>query len=573
MVAAPSTRASPLRSNPGSVDGPAVRLARSQEATKVAVVTPSKNGAAESAARPLSVATAAPAAQGAAPASGSGSATTAAADGDRIAHTFEQPAFAQQREPARDSEERELHSASDAAARRRRPRTRTRRAAKSNGQSSSASTSTPPGSDEVVVQGDGRRTEPAGSHARTGWCWPSCSSGVLLMLVVSGVTSGQLGEAANAPGSKPGADEVPSQVRGGGPIVDPSTPQAGLRVPDRHVVLTFDDGPTEWTAKILDVLAAPRGQGHLLRPRCSGRRPTRTWYAECTTEGHEVGVHTFTHVNLANVPPWRLRLELDQTQLAIAAATGSTTDLLRAAVLLQGGCDDARRTGRRSSSAGNYRAVFTDLDTEGLGEARGRQDPRRRACPRDDEGAVVMLHDGGGERSQTVTALGQPDRGPPAARLHLRHRHHARSRRRRPGTGRRPASVSRGDLLTGVGAASPNVTIDVLKFALLLLAGLADPAHLAAAPAGAPPRAAAQRAPRSPATAPARGLRGGPGLQRGARHRGRRSGRSPRATIPTSTSSWSTTAPPTRPPPVVAALGLPNVTADPAARTAGSRRP
>ena len=43
-------------------------------------------------------------------------------------------------------------------------------------------------------------------------------------------------------------------------------------------------------------------------------------------EGHEVGVHTFTHVNLANVAAWRLPLELDQTQLAIAAATGHTTD-------------------------------------------------------------------------------------------------------------------------------------------------------------------------------------------------------------------------------------------------------
>ena len=47
-------------------------------------------------------------------------------------------------------------------------------------------------------------------------------------------------------------------------------------------------------------------------------------------EGHEVGVHTFTHVNLANVSEWRRRFELDQTELAIAAATGYTTDLLRA---------------------------------------------------------------------------------------------------------------------------------------------------------------------------------------------------------------------------------------------------
>ena len=68
----------------------------------------------------------------------------AAADGDRIAHPFEQPALAQQREPPRDSEERELHSASDAAATAKTKNPRAT-AGRSNGQSSSAPTSTPPG--------------------------------------------------------------------------------------------------------------------------------------------------------------------------------------------------------------------------------------------------------------------------------------------------------------------------------------------------------------------------------------------------------------------------------------------
>ena len=80
-------------------------------------------------------------------------------------------------------------------------------------------------------------------------------------------------------------------------------------------------------------------------------------------EGHEVGVHTYTHVNLANVPPWRQRMELDQTQLAIAAATGYTTDLLRApySSTLDAMHPSDWQALRR---AVNYRAVFTDLDTE-----------------------------------------------------------------------------------------------------------------------------------------------------------------------------------------------------------------
>ena len=227
--------------------------------------------------------------------------------------------------------------------------------------------------------------------------------GVLLMLVVSGVTSGQLGEAADAPASKPGADQVPAQVLDGGPIVDPSRPQSGLRVPDKHVVLTFDDGPTEWTAKILDVLAAHgvKATFFVLGANVADRPDL---VRRMRAEGHEVGVHTFTHVNLANVPSWRVRSELDQTQLAIAAATGETTDLLRPPYSSR--VEDMTSADWQAiEAAGNYRAVFADLDTKDWAKP-GAGKIHAAGLPKDDEGAVVMLHDGGGERSQTVAALG-----------------------------------------------------------------------------------------------------------------------------------------------------------------------
>src|SRR4051794_39422962 len=79
---------------------------------------------------------------------------------------------------------------------------------------------------------------------------------VLLLLVVAGLTSGQVGETADAPASRGGTTEAPAAVRQGGPVVDPTRGGPGLRVPRGHVVLTFDDGPTKWTAKILDLLRA-----------------------------------------------------------------------------------------------------------------------------------------------------------------------------------------------------------------------------------------------------------------------------------------------------------------------------
>ena len=228
--------------------------------------------------------------------------------------------------------------------------------------------------------------------------------GVLFLLVVSGLTSGQVGEAANAPASKPGSHEVPAPVRRGGPIVDPTKPQQpGLRVPARHVALTFDDGPTRWTSKVLDVLDAQHVKAtfFVIGSRVADRPDL---IRRMRAEGHEVGVHTYTHANLANVGAWRVRMELDQTELSLAAASGYTTDLLRppySSVVDAVTSADWQALRR----AGNYRVVFTNLDTKDWAKP-GVARIRSAGMPRAGEGAVVMLHDGGGDRSETVAALG-----------------------------------------------------------------------------------------------------------------------------------------------------------------------
>jgi cellulose synthase/poly-beta-1,6-N-acetylglucosamine synthase-like glycosyltransferase/peptidoglycan/xylan/chitin deacetylase (PgdA/CDA1 family) len=226
---------------------------------------------------------------------------------------------------------------------------------------------------------------------------------LLILLVVSGLTSGQVGEAEDAPASRPGTSQVPAQVLHGGPIVDSSRSEAGVRVPDRHVVLTFDDGPTAWTAKILDVLAAHdvKATFFVIGSRVADRPDL---VRRMRQEGHEVGVHTYTHVNMANVAPWRLRMELDQTELAVAAASGFTTELLRppysSRVDALGPAD-----WEAVQRSGNFRTVFTDLDTRDWAKP-GASRIRAAGLPKGNAGAVVMMHDGGGERSQTLTALG-----------------------------------------------------------------------------------------------------------------------------------------------------------------------
>jgi cellulose synthase/poly-beta-1,6-N-acetylglucosamine synthase-like glycosyltransferase/peptidoglycan/xylan/chitin deacetylase (PgdA/CDA1 family) len=225
----------------------------------------------------------------------------------------------------------------------------------------------------------------------------------LFALVVSGVVEGQVGEGARTPASQPKDGQVPPAFLNGGPIVDSSQPeQGGLRVPDKHVVLTFDDGPTEWTEEILHILRARgvRATFFVVGARAAARLDlVRRMYAE----GHEVGIHTFTHSNLANVDPRRARLELDPSQLAVVAATGHTTSLLRLPYSSKV-ADVSFSEWQAMRRAEHYRVVYADLDTQDW-QKQGVDAIVGAGLPHDGKGAVVMLHDGGGDRSQTVAAV------------------------------------------------------------------------------------------------------------------------------------------------------------------------
>jgi cellulose synthase/poly-beta-1,6-N-acetylglucosamine synthase-like glycosyltransferase/peptidoglycan/xylan/chitin deacetylase (PgdA/CDA1 family) len=243
-----------------------------------------------------------------------------------------------------------------------------------------------------------------GREPRTHWVLLSVLLVLMLFaLAVSGIVHGQVGESSRAPDSHQNAGSVPPEFVSGGPIVDHSQPeQSGLRVPDRHVALTFDDGPTEWTEEILDILRARRVRAtfFVLGARAAARPDlVMRMYAE----GHEVGVHTFTHANMANVGRQRARLELDPSQLAIAAATGHTTSLLRLPYSSKV-ADVSFSEWQAMRRAENYRVVYADLDTEDW-KRPGVDAIVRAGLPDHGKGAVVMMHDGGGDRSQTVRAV------------------------------------------------------------------------------------------------------------------------------------------------------------------------
>jgi cellulose synthase/poly-beta-1,6-N-acetylglucosamine synthase-like glycosyltransferase/peptidoglycan/xylan/chitin deacetylase (PgdA/CDA1 family) len=211
----------------------------------------------------------------------------------------------------------------------------------------------------------------------------------------------------------------PEAVVRGGPVVrvDTAGNVTTRSAPADTVALTFDDGPDpKWTPLILDVLARYDAHATFF---VIGSRVNE--YPDLTrrilSEGHEIGLHTFTHTELVTVPSWRRRLELTLTQNAIAGATGRSATLMRPPFA---SVPDAVRRDEFDAFAdvarGAYLTVLADRDTEDW-RRPGVDAIVAAATPKRGDGAVVMLHDGGGDRSQTVAAVEQLLEESPAYRF------------------------------------------------------------------------------------------------------------------------------------------------------------
>ncbi|MBW1598566.1 glycosyltransferase [Streptomyces sp. JJ38] len=202
-------------------------------------------------------------------------------------------------------------------------------------------------------------------------------------------------------------DRVPREVLEGGPVIDARGPEPVThRLPERTVVLTFDDGPDpEWTPKILDELA--RHDAHavfFVTGAMAARHPDLV--KRMVDEGHEIGLHTFNHPDLDLQSRSRIDWELAQNQLSLAGAAGIRTSLFRppysshSHALDNNSWDVTRYIGGRG-----YITALNDTDSKDWARP-GVEKIIDNALPDEPgQGAIVLMHDAGGDRSQTVAAL------------------------------------------------------------------------------------------------------------------------------------------------------------------------
>ncbi len=176
----------------------------------------------------------------------------------------------------------------------------------------------------------------------------------------------------------------------------------------RKVALTFDDGPDPtWTPLILDVL---KREGVKATFFIVGSRAELYPYLvrRIVDEGHELGNHTYTHSNVATISGQQMRLELNATQRLIETVTGRSTLLFRPPYNA-----DSHPTKFEEirplnlAQAMGYMIVLEDIDSldwqrDGVENILERVKRERNAG-----GNMVLLHDAGGDRRQTLDALPQ----------------------------------------------------------------------------------------------------------------------------------------------------------------------
>jgi len=200
------------------------------------------------------------------------------------------------------------------------------------------------------------------------------------------------------PGTGPPARRHPELIRREQPRLPYGEPMHTVQDGPKVVALTIDDGPSPvYTPQVLKIL---RRYGVIASFSMIGKNAAAFpgVAREVAAAGHMVVNHTWNHYNLGYMSAVAVQDEISRATDAIHAATGERPSMFRAPY------------GVWPS------AVFSCCARAGLAPLAWSVDPRDwsrpgvRAIVRDivsdtRTGSIILEHDGGGNRSQTVAAL------------------------------------------------------------------------------------------------------------------------------------------------------------------------
>jgi peptidoglycan-N-acetylglucosamine deacetylase len=186
------------------------------------------------------------------------------------------------------------------------------------------------------------------------------------------------------------------------PATDKGRPIERVQAPG-VVALTFDDGPDpQWTPRILDILRRNHVPATFFVIGIEAQKYPALLRAEAA-EGNVVGNHTYSHQNLENLPGWRAETEMVGGAAVIESIIGSKPVLFRPPY----GAGDRKGSdpGADALAARLHDHVVDWNDDPNDWTRPGTAEITKRVLDGATSRTVVLLHDGGGNRSQTVDAL------------------------------------------------------------------------------------------------------------------------------------------------------------------------
>jgi len=176
---------------------------------------------------------------------------------------------------------------------------------------------------------------------------------------------------------------------------------------ERKIALTFDDGPDpEYTPKILDALRQAGVPATFFIIGVNGQMHPDLLRRE-VDEGHEIGNHTFTHPNISTISPTQFQLELSATKHLLASAVGRHSLLFRPPYAVDAEPETIEQVRPiELATAQGYLVVGMQIDPDDWKRPGVEEIVRRTVAEAErGEGNMILLHDSGGDRSQTIQAI------------------------------------------------------------------------------------------------------------------------------------------------------------------------
>ncbi|WP_017380287.1 glycosyltransferase [Paenisporosarcina sp. TG-14] len=183
---------------------------------------------------------------------------------------------------------------------------------------------------------------------------------------------------------------------------------------NKEIVLTFDDGPDPiYTNDVLEILKEHQISATFFMLG-KNAQDHQSMVKEIYSEGHEIGNHTYSHPsNINKVSYNQLKLELNTTQRIIQGITGRSPLLYRTPY----GDDQNTYNGDNKNTYDKshfqrmmeitqmgYITVDYDIDSKDW-ETDNSKEIVDNVIKNASNGDIILLHDGGGDRTATVQAL------------------------------------------------------------------------------------------------------------------------------------------------------------------------